>query len=219
MTDSRLRGSILAAADAVEASRDVLCGLDAVAGDGDHGVTMALAARAVRGALDEATDDGPADLLTRLAVAVGSVGGAIGPIYATALLRIAAILRARPSPSPPPTVEDVRRCAEAAETAIAALGGARPGDKTVLDALDPLVEALRHAESEGTDLAAALEHAAEAARAGAASTAEMVATVGRASRLGERGRGSADPGATSFAIIVQALIGSWSGFRDGAVKP
>ena len=219
MTDPVLRRAIIAAADAVESSRDELCSLDAFAGDGDHGVTMALAARAVRGVLGSDPDSDPADLLTKLAVAVGSVGGAIGPLYAAALIRVAATLRARPSPSATPSVEDVRRCAEAAEAAIEGVGGARPGDKTILDALAPLVTALRRAESAGTDLPAALEQAVDAARAGAASTADMIATVGRASRLGERGRGSPDPGATSFAIIVDALVRSWSGSGDEAVRP
>jgi dihydroxyacetone kinase len=212
MIDARLRLAIEAAADAVDASRDELCRIDAVAGDGDHGVTMTLAARAVRGVLAETPDDAePADLLTRLAVAVGSVGGAIGPLWATGLLGVATTLRARPAALGPLTVADARRCAEAAEAGIASLGGAKPGDKTVLDAVDPLVAALRDAEASGADLGPALQAAAAAAAAGAAATVDMVATVGRASRLGERGRGSPDPGATSFSIVSEALVRSWAG--------
>ncbi len=204
----RLRAAILAAADAIDDARDELCRLDAVAGDGDHGVTMALAARAVRAVVaDTPPDVGPADLLTRLAPAVASVGGAIGPIWATGLLRVAATLRTRP-PGAPLTVEDLRRCGEAAEVAIAAIGGAKPGDKTILDALHPMVEALATAASEHLDVSVASVSAAAAATAGAASTAGIVASVGRASRLGERGRGTADPGATSFAIVMRAVVAS-----------
>ncbi len=195
-----LRECVLAVADALEAAREELCRLDSPAGDGDHGVTMVLAARAVRKALEEAPEAGGADLLVRVATAVASVGGASGPLYASALLAAAATLRV--ADSGPVTVALIARCAEAAESAIANLGQARPGDKTILDALDPAVRSLR--ETSLTDLADALAEAGAAAREGAASTAQMTAAVGRARALGERSRGFADPGATSLAIIVEA---------------
>jgi dihydroxyacetone kinase-like protein len=194
----------MAAADAIEAARDDLCRLDAGAGDGDHGVTMALAARAVRQALAAAPDASGAELVTKLAMAMESVGGAIGPIYASGLLAIAGALRSQPNDEPL-TVAEALACAEAAKTAVSALGHAKPGDKTILDAVDPAVSALRDAEASGAGLDAALNAAAAAAREGAASTAAMIASVGRASRLGERSRGLADPGATSFALIMGAL--------------
>jgi dihydroxyacetone kinase len=199
-----LRRRVTAAADAVEASRDELCRLDAGAGDGDHGVTMALAARAVRQALTASPEAPAPELVTKLALAMGSVGGAIGPIYATALLAIAGTLRGFPAEAPM-TVALALRCAEAAETAIAGLGHAKPGDKTILDALHPSVDALRRADVSGESIAEALDAAATAAHGGAESTAAMIATVGRASRLGERSRGLADPGASSFALIMDAL--------------
>ncbi len=195
-----LRECVLAVADALEAAREELCRLDSPAGDGDHGVTMALAARAARKALEEAPEAGGADLLARVATAVASVGGASGPLYASALLAAAATLRV--ADSGPVTVALIARCAEAAESAIANLGQARPGDKTILDALEPAVRSRR--ETSLTDLADALAEAGAAAREGAASTAQMTAAVGRARALGERSRGFADPGATSLAIIVEA---------------
>jgi len=195
---------VLSAATAVEASRDELCRLDAAAGDGDHGVTMALAARAVRQALAASPDAAGPDLVTKLAMAMGSVGGAIGPIYASGLLAIAGTMRSLP-PDEPTTVANLLAWAEAAEAAITGLGRAKPGDKTILDALDPATGALRHALASGADLNAALEAAAEAALEGASSTAGMVASMGRASRLGERSRGLADPGASSFALILHAV--------------
>jgi dihydroxyacetone kinase-like protein len=183
-----LRECIVAACDAVEGARDELCRLDAAAGDGDHGVTMSVAARAVRGALEAAPDATGADLVTKVAMALASVGGASGPVYATGALAVAAAMRQG---------GDLVASADAAEKAIASLGHSKPGDKTILDALHPAVEALR---ADGD-----LQRAAAAAREGAAATAQMVATVGRASRLGERSRGTADPGATSLAIILQAM--------------
>jgi len=193
------RACVLAAADAIEAARDELCRLDAAAGDGDHGVTMALAARAVRQAIaDSPAATGP-ELLTKIAMAMGSVGGASGPIYASGVLAMATTLRGLPAG--PMTVAKMLALGEAAENAIAALGHARPGDKTILDALHPAVEALRR----GHDLGAA----ARAARAGAQASAQMVATIGRAGRLGERSRGLADPGATSLAVILEAVASTY----------
>jgi dihydroxyacetone kinase-like protein len=203
MSGSDLRACILAATDALDSAREELCRLDAVAGDGDHGVTMALAGRAVRQNIEESPDADGADLLTRVALSAGSVGGAIGPLYATALLRVAATLRSL-EPSGEPSVGHLRACAQAALDGIIDIGHAGPGDKTIVDAIGPAVRALREAEMTAATIDEAIEAAAAAARAGAASTTDMIAGVGRASRLGERSRGSADPGASSFVIIVEA---------------
>jgi phosphoenolpyruvate---glycerone phosphotransferase subunit DhaL len=207
VTTPALRPRVIAAAEAVEGSRDELCRLDAVAGDGDHGVTMALAARAVRQTLASSPDASGAELVTKLAMAIGSVGGAIGPIYASGLLAIAGALRALPA-NETLTLARLLALAEAAGSAISELGHAKPGDKTILDALDPAIVALRKASAAGTDLDEALDAAASAARDGAAATTAMIASIGRASRLGERSRGLADPGATSFAMIMGALAAS-----------
>jgi phosphoenolpyruvate---glycerone phosphotransferase subunit DhaL len=208
VSESLLRGCILAAADAVDAARDELSSLDAAAGDGDHGVTMVLAARGVRKQLADSPDASGADLVTKLALAIGSVGGAIGPIYASGLLAIAARLRGM-EPVGMPSLENVLACAEAAERAVSALGGAKPGDKTILDALHPAVSSLRSSLSSGSTIEDALRGAAEAASAGATATASLAATLGRASRLGERSRGAADPGASSFALILNALAAQY----------
>ncbi|MHB8893047.1 MAG: dihydroxyacetone kinase subunit DhaL [Candidatus Limnocylindrales bacterium] len=199
-----LRACVLAAADAVEDAREELGILDGIAGDGDHGTTMTIGARNVRQKLQNAPDAAGADLVRLVALGMGSVGGAIGPIYATGLLKIVALLKDVPTDTPL-TVTQLRACVEAAEAAIAALGKAKPGDKTIIDAIQPLAESLRMAEGRGDDLATAIRSAASAARQGANSTAGMIAAIGRASRLGERSRGYADPGATSFAIVVEAL--------------
>jgi dihydroxyacetone kinase-like protein len=200
VSSQELRACALAAADAVEAARDELCRLDAAAGDGDHGVTMALAARAVRQALAGAPAATDHELLIKIAMAMGSVGGASGPIYASGLLAIATTLDRLPAG--PMTPARMLALGEAAENAISALGHARPGDKTILDALHPAVEALRRGQGLGA--------AATAAREGAEATAQMVATIGRASRLGERSRGLADPGATSLALILGAVASTGS---------
>jgi len=203
-----LRACILASAEAIEKANDDLCQLDAAAGDGDHGVTMTIGARAVRQQLAASPLSSGPELVTKIALAMGSVGGAIGPIYASGLLAVAATMRS-PHQAGPPGVDLVLACAEAAETAVAKLGRAAPGDKTILDSLHPAVVSLRQAQAAGASVGDALGAAARAARDGAASTAEMAATVGRASRLGERSRGLADPGATSFGIILDTLAATY----------
>ena len=165
----------------------------------------------VRSKLAAAPDTDGVALLAPVALGVGSVGGAIGPIYATAILRIAAT-----KPTAPVTVAQLVACAEAAEAGITALGKAKPGDKTVIAALHPVVESLKASVADGDDVATAATAAAAAARRGAESTAAMIATIGRASRLGERSRGWADPGATSFAIIVEALAAAF--VRDSSTE-
>jgi phosphoenolpyruvate---glycerone phosphotransferase subunit DhaL len=197
--------AILAAADAVDAAREDLGRLDGAAGDGDHGMTMSIAARNVRRRLGSAPPGAsPADLLRLVALAVGDVGGAIGPLYSAAASAIATEIDST-AWAALSDVARLRRAAEAAEEAIVNLGHATPGDKTVIDALHPVVEALRAAEAAGVDLSAAIDATALAALAGAVATAAMVARVGRASRLGERSRGLPDAGATSFAIVVRTL--------------
>lgn len=210
-----LKAAILAAADAVDAERAELGRLDGAAGDGDHGMTMSIGARNVRrrfGAVPAGAP--PADLLRQVALAMGDVGGAIGPLYSAALAAVAAEIESTDAASSS-DVARLRRAAEVAEGAIVGIGHAGPGDKTLIDGLHPVVEALRSADAGAVDLRAALERAVDAAEDGAASTADMVARVGRASRLGERSRGLPDAGATSFAIIVRAMVDAHGRARSG----
>ena len=207
MSGPDLRARVLATALAVEAASDELCRLDAVAGDGDHGVTMTIGARAVRTRLETAPEAAGADLVTQVALGMGSIGGAIGPIWASGLLKVAVAMRAADGDPAGVTVAELRSLGEAFEGAIVTLGHAARGDKTILDAVGPAVDALRQAERAGIPVEDAVALAVRAADEGARSTAGLVASVGRASRLGERSRGSPDPGAASFALIVAAFAG------------
>jgi dihydroxyacetone kinase len=201
-----LRAAVLAAADAIDAARAHLGVLDGAAGDGDHGMTMSIGARNVRRRLADLPPEAtPAELMHAVASAMGGVGGAIGPLYSAALTAAATEIGGGTAEGAA-ELGGLRRAGEAAEAAIASMGHAAPGDKTILDALHPLVESLRASEAGTTDLGTALGSAAGAAEAGAAGTAAMVARIGRASRLGERSRGMPDAGATSFAIIVRAMV-------------
>jgi len=202
-----LRAAILAATHAVEAARVPLCALDAAAGDGDHGMTMAIGARAVRAGLESGTSVDPVAIVRQAALGMAAAGGTIGPIWMSGLLAVADVLDGARGPdgTVAASVATARSAADAAAAAVQRLGHASRGDKTILDALIPTCEALAAAEGADMAPAAAATGAAAAATAGAASTVAMVAAIGRAARLGERSRGTADPGATSFAIAISAL--------------
>jgi dihydroxyacetone kinase len=210
-----LRAAILAAAGAVDAARPELGRLDGAAGDGDHGMTMSIGARNLRRRFQAVPAEAPAaDLLRVAAQAMGDVGGAIGPLYSAALTAMATEVGSTATASSG-DVAALRHAAEVAEGAIVGLGHANLGDKTLLDALHPLVASLRAVEAGSGDVRGAIEAAAAAAETGAASTADMVARIGRASRLGERSRGLPDAGATSLAIIVRAMADTHLGTLSG----
>jgi dihydroxyacetone kinase len=187
-----LRSALFAVADALEAAESELTDLDAKTGDGDLGASMARAAEAAK-ALPDNSFASPSRLLADLGDALRrAIGGSSGPFYATALLRAAAELDGIAEP----TSGQWLAAFSAAVTSIGDLGGATPGDRTMLDALVPAVTAWR------TDGFAA---AAPAAAAGAAATAQMHPRLGRASYLGERALGTPDGGAVAVAIWLKAL--------------
>jgi dihydroxyacetone kinase-like protein len=189
-------------AGAVRAERDYLIQLDAAIGDGDHGINMTRGFDAVVRALQQEEDSSPGKLLALAGkTLVSSVGGASGPLWGSALRRGGRALGDA-------ATFDAERLVEALEAALASivdLGAAVPGDKTMVDALQPAVTTLRKEVEAGTALPVALRRAAEAAEAGMRATIPMQARKGRASYLGERSVGHQDPGATSSALIVRAL--------------
>ena len=189
-------------ADEVFARRSELNELDRQIGDGDHGENMARGFAAVLVRLD-ALEEPPAevsDVLKLIATTLMSkVGGAAGPLYGTAYLR-AAKVTAVPTLDAPAVIAML----EAALEGIVARGKATTGEKTMVDAWTPAVEAAIAATDGGADAAAVLVAAATAAELGAVATIPLVATKGRASYLGERSAGHQDPGATSTAIVLRA---------------
>jgi dihydroxyacetone kinase-like protein len=186
----------------VRAERDHLVRLDAAIGDGDHGTNMTRGFEAVTRALS-AEDGLPPGRQLVLAgkTLVSSVGGASGPLWGSALRRAGRTL------GDAATFGDLELVAamEAALSAIVDLGQAAPGDKTMVDALEPAVAALRDGVAAGEPLTGTLRSASEAAERGMRATVPMQARKGRASYLGERSIGHQDPGATSTALILRAL--------------
>jgi dihydroxyacetone kinase-like protein len=190
-------------AESVKDRRDYLTQLDAAIGDGDHGVNMDRGFDAVGKAL--AAQDGgvpPGKLLTLAGkTLVSTVGGASGPLWGTAFRRAGRAL----GDGQEFDGQDLLTALRAALDGVVELGAAQPGDKTMVDALGPGIDALAAALEDGETLERALAAATAAAEDGARATVPLQARKGRASYLGERSIGHQDPGATSAALIMAAL--------------
>ncbi|MFG2676005.1 dihydroxyacetone kinase subunit DhaL [Streptomyces sp. DT20] len=180
-------------AAAVDREAAHLTDLDSAIGDADHGSNLQRGFTAVTAALDKEPPRTPgAVLILAGRQLISTVGGASGPLYGTLLRRTG---KALGDDAPAVTRDELARALGAGVAAVAQLGGAQAGDKTMLDALLPAAEAL------GTSF----EAARDAARAGALATVPLQARKGRASYLGERSIGHQDPGATSSALLIAAL--------------
>ncbi|GGN39732.1 dihydroxyacetone kinase subunit L [Streptomyces kronopolitis] len=181
-----------AAAAVIDREADRLTELDSPIGDADHGRNMQRGFAAVVTALEAEPPATPGAVLTAAGrKLISSVGGASGPLYGTLLRRAGKALGEEPQVS----AQELRTGLSAGVDAVAQLGGSAPGDKTMLDALVPGVEAL----------ATSFDAAATAAEKGALATVPLQAKKGRASYLGERSIGHQDPGATSSALLFAAL--------------
>jgi dihydroxyacetone kinase-like protein len=190
-------------AESVSAERDYLTQLDAAIGDGDHGINMDRGFSAVQVALAEQDRDVPPGRLLIVAgkTLVSTVGGASGPLWGSAFRRVGRSL----GDAAEWDAEQLVEALGAARDGVVELGAAAPGDKTMVDALTPAVDAMRSSLDGGATLAAAVTAAAEAAEDGARATVPLQARKGRASYLGERSIGHQDPGATSVALVMRAL--------------
>ncbi|MFI9271568.1 dihydroxyacetone kinase subunit DhaL [Kitasatospora sp. NPDC052896] len=191
-----------AAAAAVERQHEQLSELDAAIGDGDHGTNLRRGFAAVTEALDKlpAGQSAGAVLSAAGTTLLSKVGGASGPLYGGALRAAGAAF-----PVPSADLDGLAGALRAGLTKVCQLGGAAPGDKTMVDAFEPAVAALERAAEDGFTLREAAALAAEAAERGARATIPMQARKGRASYLGPRSVGHQDPGATSTALIFRAL--------------
>ena len=187
-------------AAAMEENRRRLTRLDSEIGDGDHGNNMHRGFQTALERLDGADPSTPADVLKAVAMAlISKVGGAAGPLYGTAFLEASKDLGDKAEVS----AEDAAGALEAALGGIKKRGKAEPGDKTIVDALQPAAEAAQEAAGAGS-VAEVLRAAAGAAEEGAESTVPMTARRGRASYLGARAAGHQDPGATSTYLLLDA---------------
>ncbi|OQS44109.1 dihydroxyacetone kinase family protein [Chromobacterium haemolyticum] len=201
--DPQLRAAAWAAAKALDAAEPLLTELDGAAGDGDLGVSMQRGAAAIRALPDSAWSD-PATALRTVSQALRqAIAGSSGPFYSTALLRAARRLDSSNAPSP----LDWAAAFKDGVAAIAELGGAQVGDRTMLDTLTPAANAFEAALNDGQSPNAAWRSALEAAERGCAATAAMRPRLGRASYLGERALGVPDAGASAALVWLKALAG------------
>ncbi|MEU6773105.1 dihydroxyacetone kinase subunit DhaL [Streptomyces sp. NPDC046759] len=183
---------MVATAASVHREADRLTALDSAIGDADHGSNLQRGFTAVRTALEKEVPDTPGAVLVLAGrQLISTVGGASGPLYGTLLRRTGKALGDATEVSEEQLAEALREGVDGVMT----LGGAAPGDKTMIDALVPAVDAL------GDGFAAARAAAEE----GAVATTPLQARKGRASYLGERSIGHQDPGATSSALLIAAL--------------
>ncbi len=204
-------GELLSAAlESVANNEDELGRLDAVAGDGDHGQGIVRGMRAAVRAAEHAGSRGSdprsvGDALLAAGTALAdAAGGASGALYGVLLSETGAGLRSAEA------VDAVSLAAalEGSFDAVVELSGAQPGDKTLLDALVVFRDALRKQAGSGAELSRAVSESAVEATRAAAATAELTSARGRASRIGGRDLGTADPGATSLALMVTAIGGA-----------
>lgn len=184
-------------AGALLQAEEELTAMDQAVGDGDLGISMSRAARAIEENLTTLSRQAPPAALMSLSnILRRQIAGSSGPFYAVGLGRAAACLKRG---------ESWAEAFEAACAAISELGGARVGDRTMLDALVPAAAAFRRTLGQGQPWLAAIGAAAEAAEQGAQSTAQLVARRGRSVYLGDRVLGAPDPGAEAVAVWLQGI--------------
>ncbi|MGN6503782.1 MAG: dihydroxyacetone kinase subunit DhaL [Pseudolysinimonas sp.] len=194
--------------DLVTEQRAYLTELDSAIGDADHGANMSRGMTAVMEKLDGATPGAADELFKTVGMTlVTSVGGASGPLYGTFFLRMGMSAGAASSVDAPALGAALR----AGLDGVVARGKAEAGDKTMFDAMAPAIDAYDAAVLGGASPAAAAAAAFAAAETGRDATEPLVARKGRASYLGERSAGHLDPGATSTALLFQALAETLAG--------
>lgn len=186
----------------VHEHRQELIDLDSAIGDADHGENLDRGFRAAVERLPDPAGATPGEVLKAVATAlISKVGGAAGPLYGTAFLRAATAVEGQAELDG----AAVLAALDAAVGGVQQRGRSEVGDKTMLDALVPAVEAVRAGLDGGGSLGDALAAAADAAGQGAEGTVPIVARKGRASYLGERSAGHKDPGAASTALLFATL--------------
>jgi dihydroxyacetone kinase-like protein len=188
--------------------RAELVQLDTAIGDGDHGTNMDRGMKAALEQVAKVGDDDIGALLKAVGMAlISKVGGAAGPLYGTLFMRMAAATAGKAELG----LGEWTDAVAAGLAGVQQRGKAQPGDKTMVDALAPAVEALQAAQADGNEFADALRRSADAARDGMLATIPMEARKGRASYLGPRSVGHQDPGATSSELLLRAAAERFAG--------
>lgn len=189
----------------MEEERDYLCELDRKLGDGDHGVTMSIGWQAINeqltNELAEETDCGKISSIVGMTF-LNAVGSSVGPLYATGFLQGAKVIKNKSLLTDKNLVEFWIAFGKGVKER----GQAEVGDKTMIDTLDPVVKVLEENIKETQDFLSIFKKAVSAGEEGMKSTIEMNSKIGRSSRLGERSKGTQDPGATSAYFIILTFL-------------
>lgn len=197
----RLRSAAERVARALIAAEPILTQLDSVTGDGDLGTSMVRGAEAILALPGESFADVSGGLMAMANAMRKAIGGSSGPFYATGLMRASRHLAGIEKP----TAQQMAEAFVAAVLAVSELGGAKPGDRTMIDALHPAAERFRDKLAAGASADVAWRSASAAGIAGAEATASMKPRLGRASYLGERAIGHPDAGAVAVSIWLEAI--------------
>lgn len=200
LSPNECRDMLLAVADKIIEAEPILTDADRALGDGDHGIGMERGMNAVKEKLAGQDFDSIDKPFTTMGMAMmSSMGGASGAVFGTLFRAGGKALADSESLGS----EQVAAFFTAAAEGVQKRGGAKPGDKTMVDALVPAAE--KAEEVKGESLATAIAAVADAAEAGKVASEDMIATMGRAKTLGERSLGKPDAGAVSVSIIVATM--------------
>ena len=192
---------VVKVAQCIRDNKEYLSTIDGLIGDGDHGINMDKGAGIYLSRQSEAGEGLQENLKMLSRVLMNEIGGSMGPLYGTFFGRMARTLKGKDTLDLPLFADMMAAALEG----IQSIGGAKVGDKTLVDTLTPAVDSLKKSVEAGESFEEALSKMDEAAEAGKESTKDLVAKLGRASRLGERSRGVLDAGATSCCLIIKAM--------------
>lgn len=186
---------------AIQENKQYLSDIDGAIGDGDHGINMNKGFTMCREALDKQPGDFAYSLKTLGKILMMKIGGSMGPLYGKFFMSVGKAVEGAAEIGR----DEFGQALASALVAIHAISPAQVGDKTLMDVLIPADEAYRAAVAEGAGFAAALDAMDAAALKGRDSTVDMVAKLGRSSRLGERSRGVMDAGSASCYLILHTM--------------
>lgn len=188
--------------DEIKANVPLLCRLDSFVGDGDHGLTVSRGFESAYAKVAQSDCASPYEVFNIFSKELGkSMGGAIGPIFQSIFLGMSNAIRERKSIGAPEFLEMQKKGLQS----VMVIGGAKVGDRTLVDAFYPATVAYEEAYTQGKNLGDCMLAAAEAAEKGCKGTEDLVAKKGRAKFLGEKSKGHQDAGATSMYLIYKAM--------------
>jgi len=212
LSAEQLRHAFRAIATTMKSKSEQLRELDAACGDGDLGITVSKGFTAIEGRLDDLEGESPSRLLQSLGITFNNAAAStFGVFFATAFMHAGKSIDRRDQI----TVDDFYVMLEGAADGIATRGGAKVGDRTILDALVPAAQAAKAAAARGVGWEDVLSAAAEAAGEGAEGTRDLLPKLGRARWLGEQVRGMQDPGATFVQFFFEACRDAYETIMEG----